>query len=286
MNLVPRSIAMRARLQRRVFAPEFSVVQIGRRQLGDHLDPFLSIDHFAMAQPFFPPHPHAGFSAVTYMFPGSASGFRNRDSRGEDVPIRPGDLHWTAAGRGMLHEETPLEPGVVCDGLQIFVNLSAEAKWMPPEVLHLDAAQVPVQRVAGAEVRVVVGEHQGLASPLRPPTPVTLLDVSLATGARLVHAAARVESRFAYVVRGSVRCGDGDDAATASAGEAIAFAPDGDAVVLQATAAAHVVVAGGVPLREPVVFRGPFCMTSDADVERAVAAFHAGRMGELAPSFP
>lgn len=285
MNLVPRSIVARARLQRRAFAPEFSVVQIGRRQLGDHLDPFLSVDHFAMAQPFFPPHPHAGFSAVTYMFPGSAGGFLNRDSRGERVAIRPGDLHWTAAGRGMLHEETPLEPGVVCDGLQIFVNLAAEAKWLAPEVLHLDAANVPVQRAGGAEVRVVVGEHQGLASPLRPPTPVTLLDVTLAAGARLVHPAARAESRFAYVVRGSVRCGDGDATATASAGEAVAFAPDGDAVVLQATSAAHVVVAGGLPLREPVVFRGPFCMTNEADIERAVAAFHAGHMGELAPSF-
>ena len=34
----------------------------------------LNVDHFHMSQPSFPPHPHAGFSAITWMLPWSQGG--------------------------------------------------------------------------------------------------------------------------------------------------------------------------------------------------------------------
>ncbi|MFB2920991.1 MULTISPECIES: pirin family protein [Aerosakkonema] len=91
-------------------------------QLGVSLDPFLNLVDFHMSQPTFKPHPHAGFSAVTYMFEDSEGAFINRDSLGDRSRIAPGDLHWTQAGSGMLHEEVPERAGVDCHGLQMFVN--------------------------------------------------------------------------------------------------------------------------------------------------------------------
>ena len=80
------------------------------------LDPFLNVDHFRMSEPTFPPHPHAGFSAVTLMFEDSPGSFTNRDSRGDRSVIGPGALHWTQAGSGMMHERSRSSAGSSATG--------------------------------------------------------------------------------------------------------------------------------------------------------------------------
>src|SRR5207253_5326412 len=88
------------------------------------LDPFLGIDHFSMRVPRSPPHPHAGFCALTYVFEDSEGALVSRDSLGHTSVVHPRDLCWTTAGRGIVHEEVP-ESGRVVHGLQVFVNLPA-----------------------------------------------------------------------------------------------------------------------------------------------------------------
>lgn len=275
-----------AHIERHRRSASLSIAQLHDAQLPRHLDPFLAFDHFEMAEPFFPPHPHAGFSAVTYMFPQSKNGFVNRDSRGERIEIRPGDLHWTAAGSGLMHEEIPIVRGAVCDGLQLFVNLPASRKWMNPEVLHLSEAEVPREVRAGVEARVVFGRHGALAAPLAIPTEATLLDVTLEPGATFEHPVPAGEARFAYVLEGRVTAGDPGQPTLLRQGDAAGFAPEGDTVRVSAAGGpAHLVIAGGRPLREPVVFHGPFCMTSREDIARAIQAYEQGRMGRLERSF-
>jgi redox-sensitive bicupin YhaK (pirin superfamily) len=283
MTRTLKRVEASARVSRRSRSAGLSIAQVHGEHLPGHLDPFLAFDHFEMAQPFFPPHPHAGFSAVTYLFPQSANGFVNRDSRGDRVEIHPGDLHWTAAGSGLLHEEVPITRGVVCHGLQIFVNLHSTKKWMRPEVLHLDAAQVPVVRDQGAEVRVVAGSHAGVFSPLAPPTAVTLLDVLLEPGAVLRHQVPAGEQRFVYVLDGAAQAGGEEQ--VLDKGSAAGFSQEGERIELRSARGAHLVLAGGAPLREPAVFYGPFCMTTQEEIQRAVANFQAGAMGALEPSF-
>lgn len=280
-----KTVTRRAHVPRRTVATGLSIAQLHGEQLPEHLDPFLGFDHFEMAEPFFPPHPHAGFSAVTYMFPQSKSGFVNRDSRGDRIDIRPGDLLWTCAGSGIVHEEIPAERGVVCHGLQIFVNLHSSKKWMTPEVLHLAAASVPRVVHGGCEVRVVVGRHGDVESPLVAPTEVTLLDVVLDAGASFEHTPRAGESRFVYVIDGEVSVGPEERPLRLEKGEAAGFSEEGAHVRLRSSVGAHVVVAGGVPLREPVVFLGPFCMNTREDVMRAAANHQAGLMGHLERSF-
>jgi redox-sensitive bicupin YhaK (pirin superfamily) len=281
-----KTLTARARIARRQRSAGLSIAQVHGEHLPDHLDPFLALDHFEMAQPFFPPHPHAGFSAVTYMFPRSRNGFVNRDSHGTRVEIGPGDLHWTAAGSGILHEEVPITRGVPCHGLQIFVDLATAQKWMAPRVLHLDAGDVPRLDGPGVDLRVVLGRHGDLRSPLVPPTDVTLLDLVLAPGGVLDHVVPAREARFVYVIDGRVDVGPPSASARLEAGEAAGLSQTGDRLVVGASdGGAHVIIAGGVPLREPRVFHGPFCMATPEDVVRAMADYQAGRMGRLEPSF-
>jgi redox-sensitive bicupin YhaK (pirin superfamily) len=282
MAMQAKLVTERVHIPRRSRSAGLSIAQLHGEHLPDHLDPFLAFDHFEMAQPFFPPHPHAGFSAVTYMFPQSQNGFVNRDSRGERIEIHPGDLHWTAAGRGIMHEEVPNRRGVVCHGLQIFIDLPAAKKWMAPEVHHLDAAAVPRVVTPTSEIRVVIGRHGDVTSPVPAPTAVTLLDVVLQPGGSLEHPVPAGETRFVYVIDGEVEVGG----TPLAKGDAVGLDASGDTVYAVATAGtAHLIVGGGAPLRQPVVFHGPFCMTSREDIARAIAAYQSGAMGHLDPSF-
>jgi len=283
--MLAKRITARTRVVRHRRSEGLSIAQLHGEHLPEHLDPFLAFDHFEMAHPFFPPHPHAGFSAVTYIFPDSKNGFVNRDSLGTRIDIDPGDIHWTVAGSGIVHEEVPIRRGVVCHGLQIFVNLHSSKKWMAPEILHADAGEIPRVRTGGADVRVVTGSHAGVAAVLRPPTDVTLLDVVLEPGATLEHRPGPGESRFVYVLDGALEVGDVGEPAL-STGDAAGFSLAGEVVRVRAhERGAHVVLAGGRPLREPIVFHGPFCMTTHAEILRAVSSYRAGEMGELSPSF-
>lgn len=284
--MTAKTITRVSQVQHRRPAEGLSIAQLHQEQLPEHLDPFLSFDRFEMAQPFFPPHPHAGFSAVTYMFPTSENGFVNRDSRGETIEIHPGDLHWTAAGSGLMHEETPMRRGVVCHGLQIFLNLHSSKKWMPPAVFHLAEADIPKVEAPGVVARVVFGAHGEVRSLVDAPTEATLLDIVLEPGGRFVHRPPAGESRFVYVIEGDVQVGPSEGARRLTQGDAAGFSAEGDEVLISATERrAHVVVAGGKPLREPLVFHGPFCMNTRADIERAIRDYQAGRMGHLSPSF-
>jgi hypothetical protein len=246
------------------------------------LDPFLMIDHFQMREPTFAAHPHAGFSAVTYLFDDAETGFRNRDSRGDDSIIRPGDLHWTLAGRGVIHEEVPIEIGRVAHGLQLFVNLAAADKAMAPAALHLPRETMPVvHQPGGARVKLGFGAYDDgatrLAAPLDLPTDVALLDVGLDAGTRFDYPLPPAGSALLLAIDGELRIGD----ARLTAGQAVAFDRAGGALTVAVDERAHAVLLLGAPLREPIVRHGPFAMSTRADLERAIADYQTGRMGRL-----
>ena len=260
----------------------FQASSVGRSNLGEGVDPFLQIDHFRMRQPVFPPHPHAGFSAVTYMFEDSEGAFVNRDSLApsDSVLIEPGDLHWTQAGSGVVHEEVPARPGTVCHGLQIFVNLSAQNKFSDPQAFHLSAADIPTyENEQGGQVRVVMGEAFGLVSPLETLTPVVLLDVMLPAGDELRHEISADHNVFVLVVKGDGTFGC-DSLGTDDAG---LFDNRGDATTIRAGAQGlQYVLCAGKPWNEPVYSQGPFVMNSAAQIQQVHARYMAGAIGALA----
>lgn len=155
------------------------------RAAPESIAPFLGVDHAWMSAPTFPPHPHRAISAVSYPFLDSETAIANHDSIGNHNLIQPGGVHWAMAGSGIVHEEVPAETGKTVHQLQIFVNLSAANKALPPSSLSLEPGQVPVVQLPDATVRVPLGEFANVHSPLEPVTPVTLLDISLEAGATL-----------------------------------------------------------------------------------------------------
>ncbi len=251
---------------------------------GDYalMDPYLMADHYRMSEPTFGPHPHAGFSAVTYMFDDAETGFNNRDSRGDASEIRPGDAHWTVAGSGIVHDEVPVENGKVAHGLQLFVNLAAKDKHMPPAAIHIHREEMPrLTQVGGARVKVAFGSYddgeQTIAAVKPLPSEVTLLDVSISAGESFRYAVVEGINAFALVIRGVIDV----RGESISKAQAIAFGRGGGAIEITASDDAQIAVFLGKPLSEPVVRHGPFAMTNQADIDDAIANFQAGRMGSL-----
>lgn len=261
------------RLQRHTVSAGFHTVSLraGVVPMG-HV---LNVDHFHMSQPTFPPHPHAGFSAVTWMMPWSAGGFVNRDSLGDRSRIGPGALHWTLAGSGMMHEEIPEQPGQDCEGLQIFVKLPEEHELSAPRAYHVEADEVPVLEQQGGTARVLVGALGGAQS-------------SIPSHAQTLLAHLHLRGSVALEVPEGV--------------EAFVLGLRGEGSVAGARAAAHEVAAlAAGPLRlEGQGFdlllgwsarmprrprsQGPFCLFEQARLDEAVRRYRAGGMGSLAAS--
>lgn len=278
-----RSVEKRRALTLQRMTPHFTAYGL-RSEPSFSLDPFLNLDDFVMSEPTFPPHPHAGFSAVTYMFEDSEGAFLNRDSLGDRSRIEPGAIHWTQAARGMMHEEVPERGGDACHGLQMFVNLRDEHKRAAPAAYHASRAQLPdVRPTDGVRVRVLAGAFGGVASPLtRLLTPVTFLEVHLARGATVEIDAPRDHNAFVMTIRGGGVVSD----VSVEEHEALLFARDGDRVRLEGGSNGMQLLFGeGAPLGEPVVFGGPFAMTRLEDIQDARARFARGEMGDLEPSW-
>lgn len=275
-----RNIASRGAATHRPGSNDFRAANVSASSVGGDIDPVLTIDHFHMRVPTFPPHPHAGFSAVTYLFEDSAGEFINRDSLGDRVVAQPGAIIWTVAGSGLLHEEYPAVWGERAHGLQIFVNLPAAEKLQAPRLLFVDGPEVVVRDVPGARIRVAAGTSGDARARLQAPNDITLLDITLQPGTSLTEAVPADRSVLVYVIKGRVQVGGESQALQAL--DAASFAPGPGAIRLQAEhEPAQVILLAGRPLAEPVVSYGPFVMNTDQQIADAVARFRAGKMGEL-----
>ncbi|MEU3618937.1 pirin-like C-terminal cupin domain-containing protein [Streptomyces sp. NPDC006872] len=247
------------------------------------LDPFLNTDLFRMTGPVFSPHPHAGFSAVTYLFDDSTTRFHNRDSLGDKSLIEPGGVHWTVAGSGIVHDEVVEEVGRLGHGAQIFVRLPETDEQNDPYGMHFTPQELPSGELAeGVRVRVVAGEAFGLRSPVREAAGSHVYDLILAPGAR-------VEIPVDPEFRGFVMTveGDGRIATPASRGELgpaglAVFEPGTGAVELAAgERGAQFLFGAGRPLRTPAYMYGGFCLSSRTRVTEAVERYQSGEMHGL-----
>lgn len=244
----------------------------------EQFDPFIMVDHFRMWQPTFGPHPHAGFSAVTYLFDDSETGFRNRDSLGNDLTIAPGSLHWTMAGRGVQHDEVPIESGKVAHGLQLFVNLPASHKLVAPAMGHAKQADMPRLTLGDATGRLGFGEYQGIKGPAIPaPGDATLIEIEIPAHGR-AHLVPRAGQQGILIFISGLPAG---------APKALSYpaprenASTVEAIQLEVETPTRLVWLFGTPWREPLVQHGPFGMSSQAQLRDAINRYHAGEMGQL-----
>ncbi len=245
------------------------------------LDPFLLLDEFGSEDPDdrlagFPEHPHRGFETVTYMLAGH---MEHRDSNGGHGRLGPGDVQWMTAGRGIIHSEMPLQEHGRMHGFQLWINLPARAKMVPPRYREVAAADIPVAEHGGVRVRIIAGEYQGRSGAVAGiATDPTYLDVALEPGALLEHAPPDGHTVLLYLYAGEARVGAAAAPAPLAAGAAALLGRQGAVRVEAAGAPARLLLLAGRPIGEPVVQHGPFVMNTREEIERAIADYRSGRL--------
>jgi redox-sensitive bicupin YhaK (pirin superfamily) len=241
----------------------------------DQINPFLVISLFDMTGPVFPPHPHAGFSVATYIFPESEVGFWNQDTIGTRNHIEPGALHWTTAGSGLMHEETVTRSGRHALGFQIWIDHAAHDRQVAPAGISLGADKILLVRAAGVIKRVLVGASGDVASPLAVPTAVRLIDVELAAGAVMTEGLNHAEKAFVWVRSGKIKIGT----TTVGAGE-VGFV-SGETLTVEGMAEARFTFFAGAPIHQEIQPGGPFVGSNPSEIAAFRARFANGGMGRL-----
>jgi redox-sensitive bicupin YhaK (pirin superfamily) len=256
-----------------LFATERVLPALRQRRVGpyvllDHTGPELQRPGHALT---IPAHPHIGLSTLTYLFAGEIV---HRDSLGSTQVIRPGEVNWMTAGRGIAHSErVPAEfaaAGGTLHALQLWVGLTEAHEEVAPDFQHLAHADVPTLDDGGAQARLIAGSGYGLVSPLRSFTPQFYVDLRLAPGARFALPREH-EERAAYVVEGSVSI----EGAGFAPRHLVVFAA-GDEPVIEATTAATVMLLGGAPVPAPHMWWN-FVSTRAERIEQAKRDWREGR---------
>lgn len=265
---------------RRHGSGSFSMVHFDLSCFDDRQSPIMLLDDFTVSSRPFGPHPHAGFSAITYVFEDSPGALRSRDSLGNDFTVGAGGIVWLQAGRGALHEETPNVTGRALHGAQIYVNLHAANKNLAPRTFCLQAGDVPHwSDAAGNCVRVLVGEYRCVTSPLVPTEPFSLFDLRVKSRVTVDLTAGHHSLLYA---RDAVTLSVLGETQKISAGQVVSV-KGGNRLNIDSTADAKLLLLSGASIREPRHVEGSFILNHAEDMNEIISRYRSGEMGHLAP---
>mgnify|MGYP002778418328 CR=1 FL=1 len=217
------------------------------------------------------PHPHIGLSTVTYLLDGE---IMHRDSVGSEQPIRPAEVNWMTAGRGITHSERferARREGGRMHGIQAWVALPERDEECEPAFFHYGSGDLPVFEDGGARARLIAGEAFGARAEVKTHSPMFYLHWDLDAGAR-VELPADFPERAVYVAVGAVEVAG----QRLEAGQMAVLAP-GRPAELRAASPSIVMALGGEPLG-PRFIEWNFVSSSRERIEQAKADWRAGRM--------
>jgi len=244
--------------------------------------PFIFLDHFGPIE--FRPgeakgasaHPHAGIETLTLLLEGRSI---HKDSLGNMSVMRPGEVQWMRAGRGIIHDEGAdaeiQRTGGRNHGIQLWLNMPKGRKHDDPAYRHFTAGEIPVIAGDKASARIVAGRVSDVKGPLESFGAPVVIHASLKAGGSIALNSDARELAL-YTMTGKAATGG----LTIEPGQLVRFG-EGDAVTLTTDQESEILLVGGDPLDAPIVRHGPFVMNTIDELERAVRDYYAGRMGHI-----
>jgi redox-sensitive bicupin YhaK (pirin superfamily) len=255
----------------------------------DQIDPFLLLHHADIKVPTHlepdeagvGPHPHRGFSPVTFIFKG---GVHHRDSRGNDNVVYAGGAQWMNAGMGIIHSERPPvdihERGGRQEIIQLWINTPAQHKMDQPQYFPVQAEEVPslVSPDGLVTLKVFSGELLGLKGSIPSYTEVNAVTLELKKGGKISIPIPATHNAFIYLLDGKITV---DGFGLVDKLNAIVFKKDGDGITLEALEDTRALLMTGKPLDEKVASYGPFVMNNQTEIMEAMRDYQIGKMGVL-----
>jgi redox-sensitive bicupin YhaK (pirin superfamily) len=202
----------------------------------------------------------------------------HRDSAGHEGLIETGGVQWMTAGSGLVHSEIPQQAQGRMEGFQLWLNLPARDKMIPPWYRNFTASELPrFETETGVAVTVIAGLTHGVTGAVtRETTAPLFLDLHLPAGTRFEQVLPIERNAFMYVYRGEV--GIAGHPVPSQRMAILANDADADGVAIEAAGEARVLLIAGNPLREPIAQHGPFVMNTMQEIQQAVRDYSAGRL--------
>jgi quercetin 2,3-dioxygenase len=255
----------------------------------EQIDPFLLLHHAKVKVPTHlspdkagvSPHPHRGFSPVSFIFKG---GVHHRDSRGNDSVIYEGGTQWMNAGMGIMHSERPPmdihERGGIQELIQLWVNTPAAHKMDQPQYFPLTAEDTPVVKSEDgkSEVKVIAGNLESVKGPIPTFRPVNAFVITAKKDGRIEIPIPESHNAFIYLLDGQLNV---EGFGLVDGHNAVKFNNDGDGIRLTAIQDTRALMMTGEPINEKVVSHGPFVMNSESQIMEAMRDYRMGKMGIL-----
>jgi quercetin 2,3-dioxygenase len=250
--------------------------------------PFIFLDHFGPIDvkpgeaKGASSHPHAGIETLTLLLDGISW---HKDSLGNVSSMRPGEVQWLRAGRGVIHDESPdaemRRNGGKFHGVQLWINMPKAHKHDEPTYRHIQVSEIPVLEAPDGKsrTRLVAGRvGQQVGPVITTGAPFVAHSTVLPSGS-VALTPESVKELAVYVMVGSATI----DNRKIEAGQLVRLSAGGE-VRASVDAYAEILIVGGDPLDAPIHRYGPFVMNSIADLEKAVRDYQSGRMGFLQPT--
>mgnify|MGYP000318433741 CR=1 FL=1 len=240
-------------------------------------DPFLLLDDFRSDTPDhylkgFPWHPHRGIETITYVLKGDVE---HGDSLGNTGVISSGDVQWMTAGSGIIHQEMPKgDDSGSMYGFQLWANLPAVQKMMTPRYRDITAERIPVvEQDNGTRIKVIAGSIGGVRGPMDDIViDPEYLDCTVPAGQTYFHSTDPEYTAFIYVVGGT---GLTDDLVLEN-GKLVLFDEGEQLAISAGDEPFRFLLLTGKPLNEPVAWRGPIVMNTQAELETAFREYRDG----------
>ena len=266
--------------RRAEIVPGFEVKRILPYQLRRMVGPFIFMDHGGPVSIPTPtatnldvlPHPHIGLSTVSYLFSGNVT---HRDSLGIEQIIKPGEVNWMTAGKGIAHSERFEDPAMLAGGklelIQTWVALPEKDEESEPSFNNYTPEQLPIFTDTGIWMRLIAGDAYGLTNEVSTSSPMFYVHVVLEQGTRFGLPQGHSE-RGAYIVRGSVEV----NGITYTAGKLIVFTKGVDPVII-AKENTTLMMLGGEHLGERYIWWN-FVSSRKERIEQAKEDWKQGRI--------
>ncbi|HZZ75195.1 MAG TPA: pirin family protein [Puia sp.] len=261
-------------------SPTMKVKRILPFRLRRMVGPFIFMDHAGPITEVPPkpssldvlPHPHIGISTVSYLFGGKVT---HRDSLGVEQIIRPGEVNWMTAGRGIAHSERFEDPSALAGGdvemIQTWVALPEKDEEDAPSFKNYLPGQLPIFTDTGVWMRLIAGDAYGLRNDVKINSPLFYLHVILKTGARFGLPKEHSERGF-YITRGSVEVAGN----VYHAGQMLVFTTGADPIIM-AKEDTTLMLLGGEPLGERFIWWN-FVSSRRERIEQAKEDWKQGRI--------
>lgn len=254
----------------------------------DQIDPFLLLHHARVKVPKHRdpkhagvgPHPHRGFSPVTFVFEG---GVHHRDSRGNSSVIYEGGTQWMHAGMGIIHSERPpqdiYEHGGYQEIIQLWINSPIRNKMDPPTYHGLTADETPaIVQSDDVDIRLVSGRYREVNGPIPSLSDLLAMRGQIKQGGTHTFQIPASHNAFVYLLSGVVRV---EGYGLVEEQNLIQFSRNEGDIDLEAIENCRFILMSGEPLNEPVESYGPFVMSNSTEIMEAMRDYQMGRMGVL-----